>query len=71
MINSAVEKQEVVFRGRSALLGVNIYNAVYFEGYIISKFFVMYGDKQAPNVEYGDFVIETPCEGILTKIYRL
>ena len=69
-IETAIGKNNVVFRGETALLGVNVYNAVYCKGYILSKFFVMYGDDTDPTVEYGDFVIKTPSEGIVTLIYK-
>ena len=70
-IDSAIAGGNTVMEGESRLLGVNVYNAVYLNGYMISTYFVMYGDESAPNIEYGDFVIETPEEGIVTKIYAL
>lgn len=71
VIDAALQKNDVVMGHRSKLLGVNVYNAVYLNGYITSTYFVMYGEEASPTVVHGDFVIETPEEGIVTKIYRM
>ena len=71
VIDRAVEKNDVVMEHRSRLLGVNVYNAAHLDGYVTSTFFVMYGEENDPTVEHGDFVIETPEEGVVTKIYRM
>jgi len=63
-------KNDIIFAGETTLLGVNVYNAVYLDGCILSKYFVMYGDSQSPNIEYGDFLIETPKPGLATKIFK-
>lgn len=70
-IDSAIARCAVITEQESRLLGVNVYNAVYFNGYIISTYFVMYGDEAAPTVAQGDFVIETHTEGMAARIYRL
>ena len=70
-IDRATANGNAVVECESRLLGVNVYDAVYLNGYMISTYFVMYGDETAPNIEYGDFVIETPEEGVVTKIYAL
>ena len=71
VISKAIEKNNVVIDGLFDLLGVNIYNAVYRNGYIITEYFVMYGDKNCPKVEYGDFVVETKDYCKISKLYRL
>ena len=71
VIAGAMAKNDVVESGAYELLGVNVYNAVYLDGHIISRYFVMYGDKDAPFVQYGDFVIETKDKGKMTKLYRI
>lgn len=71
VISKAIEKNNVVIEGLFDLLGVNIYNAVYRNGYIITEYFAMYGDKNSPKVEYGDFVIETLEYMKLSKVYRM
>lgn len=71
IISKAIESNDVVNKGLFDLLGVNVYNAIYRNGFIISRYFVMYGDKNCPKVEYGDFVIETPEYMKVSKIYRI
>ena len=71
VIDCTIEKNDVVMEHRSKLLGVNVYNAVHLNGYVTSTFFVMYGEEASPTIEHGDFVIETPEEGVVTKIYRM
>ena len=70
IINNAINKNDVVVEGRYNILGVNVYNAIFYKGYIISIYFLMYGEQDAPNIEYGNFVIETKGGKILTKVYR-
>lgn len=70
-ISTTLFKNDVVFSGESNLLAVNIYNAVYHCNHIISRCFVMYGNKDDRKIEYGDFVIVTKEIGKLTKIYRI
>ena len=70
IINNAINKIDVVVVGRYNILGVNIYNAIFYKGYIISIYFLMYGEQNSPNIEYGNFIIETKGSKILTKVYR-
>ena len=70
IINNAINKNDVVVVGRYNILGVNVYNAIFYKGFIISIYFLMYGEQDAPNIEYGNFVIETKGNKILTKVYR-
>jgi hypothetical protein len=71
IINRTLLKNDVVFSGKANLLGFNVYNALYLADFIISYFFVMYGDNENPKIEYGNFVIMTLEEGIINKIYRI
>lgn len=70
-IAEAIRKNDLVTDTPCDLLGVNVYNAVFYDHYIISKYFVMFGSESAPRLEYGDFVIETPSCKKITRIYRL
>ena len=70
VINNAINKNDVVIESECDILGVNFYNAVYYKGYIISIFFVMFKDGDNQRIEYGNFVIETKEKKKLTKIYR-
>ena len=53
------------------LLGVNVYNAVFYENHIISRYCVIFNSGNGPQVEYGDFVIESNEYKKATKIYRI
>ena len=70
IINNAVEKNDVVVEGTYNILGVNVYNAIFYKNYIISIYFLMYGEMQAPKIEYGNFVIETKKPYKLSRIYK-
>ena len=70
IINNAISNNDVVVEGNYNILGVNVYNAIFYKGYIISIYFLMYGNQEAPNIEYGNFVIETKSDKVLTKVYR-
>lgn len=70
IIDEAIKKNDVVVEGSYNILGVNVYNAIFYKGYIISIYFLMYGNQESPNVEYGNFVIESKGDKILTKVYR-
>ena len=67
----AIEKNVLVTDTPSNLFGVNVYDAVFYENYIISRYFVMFGSDNNQQIEYGDFVIETSAYKKATKIYRL
>lgn len=70
-VHSAIEKNAIVTDTSCDLLGVNVYNAVLYENHIISRYFVMFGSEDNPQVEYGDFVIETNAYKKIAKIYRV
>ncbi len=70
IIDDAIEKNDVIEKDTYDILGVNYYNAIYYNGYIISIYFVMYGDMNSPHIEYGNFVIETKDGFKLSKIYK-
>ena len=70
IIEFALTKNEVVFEGDEPLLGFNVYNARYYYGYIISRYFVMFGNENNPNILYGDFVIKSDKVGKVSKIYQ-
>lgn len=71
IICKAIEKNILVADTSCNLLGVNVYNAVFYNNYIISRNFVMFGFDNNQQIEYGDFVIETNAYKKATKIYRL
>lgn len=71
IICKAIEKNILVTDTPCNLLGVNVYNAVFYENHIISRYCVMFGFDNNQQIEYGDFVIETNAYKKITKIYRV
>lgn len=70
IINDAILKNEIIASGNFNILGVNVYNAIYYNNYIVSTFFVMYEDNGENKIEYGNFVIETNADHLASKIYK-
>ena len=60
----------IELKNETQLLGFNVYNARYYNGFIVSRYFVMYGNEKSPTINYGDFVIEAK-NNIVSKIYRI
>lgn len=71
VVRKAKEKNSIVVDTPCDLLGLNVYDAIFFEKYIISRYFVMFGSDDKQQIEYGDFVIETNSYKKATKIYRV
>ena len=70
IIGNAINKNIVVVDTFCDLISVNIYDAVFYNDHIISRYFVMYRiDEQ--QIEYDDFVIKTNEYKKVTKIYRI
>lgn len=70
IITKAVQLNDIVENQSQRLLGLNVYDAIFHNGYIISKYFVIYGQEHNPTIKYGNFVIESKEKGVLTKIYK-
>ena len=70
-IREGLLKNDLAAEGEFDLLGVNVYNAVYHRGYVISTFFVMFAEGGEQRVEYGDFLIETNEKKKMTRLFRL
>lgn len=71
IIRKAIEKIELVTDTPCELFGVNVYDAIFYQNHIISRYFVMFGSEDNKQIEYGDFVIETNAYKKVTKIYRI
>lgn len=71
IIRNAIDKNILISDTLCDILGVNVYDAVFYENYIITRYFVMYGSDDNQQIEYGDFVIETNVYKKSTKIYRI
>ena len=71
IIQKAITKNTLVSNASCDIWGVNVYDAVFYENHIISRYFVMFGSDDDQHIEYGDFVIETSAYKKATKIYRI
>ena len=71
IIQKAKEKNMLISDTLCDILGVNIYDAVFYENHIISRNFVMFGSDDNQHIEYGNFVIETNAYKKAKKIYRI
>lgn len=71
IITKTLENNIILVDKRVILLGVNVYNAFYFNNYIISKYFVMYKEDNDTKVLYGDFLIEITDNKMVNKIYKI
>lgn len=71
IIDNAINKNIVVVDTFCDLISVNIYDAVFYNDHIISRYFVMYRIDDKQQIEYGDFDIETNEYKKVTKIYRI
>jgi len=71
IIRKAIEKNELVTDTPCELFGVNVYDAIFYQNHIISRYFVMFGSEDNEQIEYGDFVIETNAYKKVKKIYRI
>lgn len=70
IIQAALEKNNVVLTGPAELLCVNIYDARFYEGYMTSRFFLMYRDESSEKTIPGNFVIEMADEKTISSVYE-
>jgi hypothetical protein len=71
IINKAINNNNIIVDHNVELLGVNVYNARYYNNYIVSTYFVMYNDNNEQVVHYGDFVIKLNEIAKASKIYKI
>lgn len=70
IVESSVEANEVVLKGPLELVGVNIYDARCYNGYITSRFFFMYLDNGEKKVIRDNCVIKMRDEKTIDTVYR-
>lgn len=70
IVESALEKNEVVLNGPLELVSVNIYDARHYKGVITSKYFLMYRKAGEEKTLSGDFVIRMKDEKTISRVYR-
>lgn len=70
-INKSIKKENLIIQGEFELLGVNIYNARFYNNYIITEYFLMYKDESNQKVLNGDFVIKINEKLYILEVYKL
>ena len=70
IIRSALEKNDVAAEGPLELVFVNIYNARYLDGYVVSTYFVMVRDGAEEKMLPGNFAVRMRDEKTIDKVYR-
>ena len=70
IVESALELNEVVAEGPLELLCVNIYDARFYNGYITSRYFLLYRDAGGEHTVYGNFVLEMADAKTISRVYR-
>ncbi len=70
IIQSAVSRNEIVLQGDLKVVCVNIYDARCYQGYLTSRYFLMYQDGEERKTIEGDFVIHMKDEKMMDKVFR-
>lgn len=70
IVAAALENNDIVLKGPYELIGVNVYNARFYKGFITSTYFLMYSDGKESGMLQGDFVIKMSDERIIDTVYR-
>lgn len=70
IIEDAVKRNEIVLEGPYELMSVNIYDAKCLDGFVTSRFFVMYVDNGENKLIQGDFVVKLDEDGRIERVYR-
>lgn len=70
IIQSALDRNDIVLHGPFELVGLNIYDARCFNGYLTSTFFLMYREDEENKMIEGNFVIRMIDEKTIDAVYR-
>lgn len=70
IIEKAVSKNEIVLTGPYELIGVNVYDAKCYNGYITTTYFLMYSDNGENKVLNGNYVIKMRDERTIETVYK-
>ena len=71
MVNSSIKANQCVLNGEYVLMGVNVYNARFWNNYIVSTYFVAYESNGKNEILYGDYVVHLNNHGKVDSCYRL
>lgn len=70
IVETAVEAGEVVLKGPAEIVTVNIYDARCYNGYLTSRFFMMYLENGENKVIRDNYVIKMKDEKTIDTVYR-
>ncbi len=70
IIQSALERNDIVLRGSFKLEGVNIYDARCYRGFLTSTYFLIYREDEETKMTEGNFVIRMKDEKTIDTVYR-
>ena len=71
IITETILKNDIVISKPCDIICVNVYNAIYYKNYIITRYFVMINDGKENIIKYGDFLVETLIPNKTSKIYKI
>lgn len=73
IIENALSKGDCLVKGTYKLIGLNVYDARYYNSFIVSNYFVMYEHNNIKEVKYSDsnFVIELDENKKITRIIEV
>ena len=70
IIHAALEQDRVVLQGPATLVGLNVYNARCYQGFLTSTYFLMYRQEDTDKLLHGDFVIQMQDESTIAAVYQ-
>lgn len=70
-IENSTKEENIIARGDFELLGVNIYNARYYQNSIVTEYFLMYKDEENQKILYGNYLAKINDKLRITEIYKL
>lgn len=70
IIEKALRQNEVVLTGPFELIGVNVYDARCYDGYITTTYFLMYSDNGENKILNGNYVIKMRDSRTLETVYQ-
>ena len=68
-IQAALARNDVVINGPLELLGVNIYDARFYRGYVTSRYFLQYQDVSGPHTLSGNYIVKMADERTIACVY--
>lgn len=70
IVEKSVDNKEVVLTGPLDMVSVNIYDARFYQGYITSRFFLMYRENGENKAIHDNYVIKMKDEKTIETVYK-